>query len=385
MRIKLLILTIFTVQSYVFGQPFLQTPIGGEQGKDWIVVNYVDWDTAGVKDHHCGTKAYDGHQGTDYVLKSFRQMDNGVDVLAAENGVVTYVQDGLFDRETEGIISKKLGNYVALRHDNKYYTYYAHLKKNSIPVKVGDTVKSGEVVGQVGSSGNSTDPHLHFEVWYDSAVLVDPYQGPCGNSTSLFTSPVPYDTGLYVWESGIHRKNELNINELRERIVTEERPYQFKPSSDSVLNFWAHLSGVRKGKVVQTDWYAPDGQLWFSFDVTLDQDYWYYYFWTFINHQNLAIGEWKVVLLYDGKQVVEEAFEVDDNVGLDQLHFSEPCASLARDLVANKLNTLDLKRVEVFDVYGREVEPQHDLVPGIYIFQIAVHEGNVCRFKKWME
>jgi murein DD-endopeptidase MepM/ murein hydrolase activator NlpD len=56
------------------------------------------------------------------------------------------------------------GNYVVIRHPWGEYSLYAHMKPGSARVKPGQTVKAGEVIGQVGSSGSSTEPHLHFQV-----------------------------------------------------------------------------------------------------------------------------------------------------------------------------------------------------------------------------
>lgn len=57
-----------------------------------------------------------------------------------------------------------LGNAVVIRHAGGEHSHYAHLKPGSIRVKAGDMVKRGQVIGQVGHSGNSTEPHLHFQV-----------------------------------------------------------------------------------------------------------------------------------------------------------------------------------------------------------------------------
>lgn len=56
------------------------------------------------------------------------------------------------------------GNVVIVRHAWGEYSVYAHLKPGAAPVAVGQTVKAGDVVGYVGSSGSSTEPHLHFHV-----------------------------------------------------------------------------------------------------------------------------------------------------------------------------------------------------------------------------
>ena len=63
---------------------------------------------------------------------------------------------------------------VKLSHSDGTYTLYAHLHQNTITVKIGDAVKQGQVIGKMGSSGNSTGMHLHFEVWSDATTRVDP-------------------------------------------------------------------------------------------------------------------------------------------------------------------------------------------------------------------
>lgn len=59
--------------------------VEGIENKDWFIVNYMDQDTkAGqIADYQCGTLTYDGHWGTDFVIRDFSQMDSGVYILAA--------------------------------------------------------------------------------------------------------------------------------------------------------------------------------------------------------------------------------------------------------------------------------------------------------------
>lgn len=63
------------------------------------------------------------------------------------------------------------GNLIVIEHTNNMKTYYAHL--NDIYVNVGDIVKKNDIIGAVGSTGNSTGPHLHFELRVDNKQ-VDP-------------------------------------------------------------------------------------------------------------------------------------------------------------------------------------------------------------------
>ena len=57
-----------------------------------------------------------------------------------------------------------IGNYVLIDHGQSEFSLYAHLKPGSVRVKPGDQVKAGDVIGKLGSSGNSTEPHLHFQI-----------------------------------------------------------------------------------------------------------------------------------------------------------------------------------------------------------------------------
>jgi murein DD-endopeptidase MepM/ murein hydrolase activator NlpD len=59
------------------------------------------------------------------------------------------------------------GNYVVIDHGNGIVTIYAHMKKGSMAVKVGDEVKDGQTIGQVGNSGNSYGAHAHVEAIFN--------------------------------------------------------------------------------------------------------------------------------------------------------------------------------------------------------------------------
>lgn len=77
---------------------------------------------------------------------------SGKQVVAFMDGVITYSQFN-----TGGY-----GYLVIIDHGNGLQTYYAHLKEQGLPV--GTSVKAGQLIGKVGSTGNSTGPHLHFEI-----------------------------------------------------------------------------------------------------------------------------------------------------------------------------------------------------------------------------
>jgi murein DD-endopeptidase MepM/ murein hydrolase activator NlpD len=57
-----------------------------------------------------------------------------------------------------------IGNYVVIRHAGGELSHYAHLKQGSVKVKAGDAVKQGQAIAQLGHTGNTTEPHLHFQL-----------------------------------------------------------------------------------------------------------------------------------------------------------------------------------------------------------------------------
>ena len=94
----------------------------------------------------------------------------GSAVVAAEEGTVTYVQiwDGSYD--TTGMMS--YGHMIQIEHPDGNTTLYAHLSE--INVQQGEKVVRGQRIGRVGSTGNSTGPHLHFEVMSETGKKENP-------------------------------------------------------------------------------------------------------------------------------------------------------------------------------------------------------------------
>lgn len=89
----------------------------------------------------------------------------GQEIIAPAGGVVTYAVDGVHDNKP-GEMNQMFvpGNLVIIKHAEGEYSLFAHFKQNSIRVKVGDKVTKGQTIGLCGNSGNSSEPHLHFQV-----------------------------------------------------------------------------------------------------------------------------------------------------------------------------------------------------------------------------
>ena len=121
----------------------------------------IDWVKVADDD-----KTFKGDQ-----LKNESYYAEGVDALAVANGTVVAVKDSI-PENVPGINSRAVpitletvgGNHVIIDIGGGNYAFYAHLKPGSIRVKKGDRVSRGQVVGLVGNTGNSTEPHLHFHI-----------------------------------------------------------------------------------------------------------------------------------------------------------------------------------------------------------------------------
>ena len=89
----------------------------------------------------------------------------GKEVLAPGDGIVTQVISGSIDvLPGERDRSVGVGNAIIIDHQNGEYSLLCHFKHNSIKVKVGDKVRQGDVIGLCGNTGNSTQPHIHFNL-----------------------------------------------------------------------------------------------------------------------------------------------------------------------------------------------------------------------------
>jgi murein DD-endopeptidase MepM/ murein hydrolase activator NlpD len=127
------------------------------------------------------------HQGDSEDNKNYRAY--GAEILAVADGVVTQTKDGIpqnipnkppvipITLETIG------GNHVITEIGNGLYAFYAHLQPGSLRVKVGDEVKRGQVLGLLGNSGNSSEPHLHFHI--------------CNANSELACEGLPYALAEY--------------------------------------------------------------------------------------------------------------------------------------------------------------------------------------------
>ncbi|MFC4387805.1 peptidoglycan DD-metalloendopeptidase family protein [Gracilibacillus marinus] len=145
-----------TVQETVTKEPVKEVIIKGTKVVSERGTGQFDWPAiGGYISSHVGERWGSYHKGLDIAGVSNRS------ILAADNGTIV----------SAGWDNGGYGNKIVIDHNNGYRTIYAHL--DSIDVSAGQTVEKGQTIGVMGSTGDSTGIHLHFEV-YDNGSLVNP-------------------------------------------------------------------------------------------------------------------------------------------------------------------------------------------------------------------
>ena len=235
--------------------------LAGVPGRDWAVINHADVDPRDgiAADFRGGPFQYDGHGALDLALPNFRRMDLGVPVLAAAGGTVTEVRDGLFDRHTR--FNSAAPNVVAIDHGNGWSTRYVHAAAGSVAVEVGDSVAAGQVLALAGSSGSSTDAHLHFAVLHNGS-LVETAFSPESYWLPGSEPAYPGDAEPAVTDSGVSDGPVADdVKERPSEVVT------FPLTSGKPVHFWYRLTHLRPSDTGRVVWHRPDGSEALAFDV----------------------------------------------------------------------------------------------------------------------
>ena len=162
-----------------------------------------------------------------------------VNVIASKSGTVIYPTDkSQTSYPDSGYLGNPdgggYGNYIKIQHSDGTITLYAHLSYNTITVMAGDVVEQGQVIAKLGHSGNSTGPHLHFEmrIGGDSgANRVDPldYVDPDN------PRPISYGSG-----------NSFSIVETtltKEEFVHKMQDYCTRSGNKGFCNNFASIAG----------------------------------------------------------------------------------------------------------------------------------------------
>lgn len=192
-------------------------PLDCVVGESCFLQNLVDMsqDNPLVADTFCGGDTYDEHAGIDIRLRNLRELDRDVSVFAVADGIVRNFRDGMADLRVanaqlvDSVKGQECGNGVMIDHGAGLSTQYCHMKRGSLTVREGMTVKRGERLGAVGVSGLSAFPHLHLSVRQDGR-LMDALSGKAMESGNC--APVIDGAGYFdetVRESLIASRDDL--------------------------------------------------------------------------------------------------------------------------------------------------------------------------------
>jgi hypothetical protein len=155
------------------------------------------------------------HKGTDYGYP------DATPIYASESGKVVFVKNDetrqwLANTSSDPfphprkLLTQDYGNFVKLDHGYSYETLYAHQKALSILVKEGDTVTKGQKIGEVGSTGNSTGNHLHWEI-RKSGIVIDPAPLLDSDFTGYFAKVEAGDSQKLLDELRLERDRNWNL------------------------------------------------------------------------------------------------------------------------------------------------------------------------------
>ena len=348
------------------GHPLFNWPVTEAPGVDyesvWAISGYVDENPAypgQLTDYNCGTRTYDtssgyNHQGIDIFTWPFwwYQMDNDqAQVIAGAAGQIVGKFDGNYDRSCG--FNNNMWNAIYVQHGDGSTAWYGHMKSGSLTSKgIGDNVAQGEFLGIIGSSGNSTGPHLHFEVYDNANQLVDPNFGPCNtmNPDTWFQNQKPY------------------LNTYINRIATHSTPAVFPACPDTeTLNlqnqffegdpiyFAIYLKDQVTGTQAQLKVTDPNNSIVAEWTKNFDANYYASWWWWQGNPApSDPEGTWLFEVTYNGQTVVHP-FElgllstVDSNFAETKVYPNPLQNTLFIESEANIVST------DIRDVLGRSV------------------------------
>jgi murein DD-endopeptidase MepM/ murein hydrolase activator NlpD len=246
----------------------LRLPVACEIGRSCFIQHYVDRDPSpAVSDYQCGTLTYEGHDGTDIRVPTMAAQKAGVNVVAAADGKVLRTRDGVEDisltgRSRQSVANTECGNGAVVDHGQGWEAQYCHLAKGSITVRSGDILKAGDRIGQIGLSGMTEFPHLHFTLRKDGKP-VDPFaygapEKSCGGGKSLWEASLQralaYQAGS-VLNKGF-ASGPVTMEAIESGTAEQETPTTRSPA----LVAFVRAIGLKGGDVQTLTLFDPDGK-----------------------------------------------------------------------------------------------------------------------------
>ena len=306
-----------SLQSVTYELPLRMAPGLTDYG-GFTIAAFPDHDPASgvtaVRDYNGGNRTYDGHQGTDYGLYPFKwnKVDAGeMQVVAAAAGTIV-IRDNATPADHSCAVNNLTGggNMIALQHADGRVTFYAHMKYNSLTSKtIGQTVAQGEFLGLVASSGNSSGPHLHFEVREASVngKWIDPNAGPYSQAESLWANQPAYH------QPGVIKLATLSTLPAFNNCAAEAVTNQDSFTTPAIIYLYTFFRDYEPGLPLVFNLYRPDGSRRITWpDVPSGNTYYpaMYFKWTVDIPSSEQSGTWRFEVLYNG-QTYQTYFNVN--------------------------------------------------------------------------
>ena len=270
MQALLIVLGVVT-EAEAGPSPEFSLPVACKIGETCFVQNYVDVDPGrDVLDFMCGGATYQGHKGTDFRLKSAAATtETPVAVVAAAGGIVLRLRDGMPDILADDLNNKSLqgrdcGNGIVIDHGAGWETQYCHMRKTTVTARVGDKVKRGQNLGNIGYSGKAQFAHLHFAVRH-KGTIIDPFSGRqqdgnCERGGKYLNTlwdkktlnVLRYASGQVFGAGFTEAIPDLKTLELRHGLP------KVTPNSRQLI-FFSRLLNLQKGDQVQMSVFGPEG------------------------------------------------------------------------------------------------------------------------------
>ncbi|MBL4662049.1 MAG: peptidoglycan DD-metalloendopeptidase family protein, partial [Flavobacteriaceae bacterium] len=339
--------------------------------------------TPALGDYYCNERTYDGHKGTDiftWPFPWFMYENDLVEVIAGEEGVIINKADGFEDDHCECFGS---WNAIYIQHADGSVAWYGHMKSGSLTDKeVGDAVSAGEFLGVVASSGCSSGPHLHLEVYDAAGDLIDPYAGDCNDLNA--------DSW---WEAQADNREPTLNTILTHDAVPEhgcptinEDPHMsndFYPGDLIYTAFYFH-DGL-EGTELNCRLKMPDGTIWndwdFDLTVTYNKSWWY---WSWYLPEEGPFGVWTLEADYQGETIVHE-FNYGVYANLNELDGTNV------KIIPNPSNTNWIQilgvpienKIDFYDATGKHIKSISndtfldiaDLAAGLYYVNVHFADG----------
>jgi len=241
-----------------------------------------------------------------------------------------------------------------VQHSDGSLALYGHMKSGTLTTKsVGDMVTQGEFLGYIGSSGSSTIPHLHFEVYQNSDFtgLIDPYAGPCNplNTDTWWATQKPYHNSG-VSAALTHSSIPLAFPTCPTTTDSPNESNQFDLSDN--IYFSAFIKEQVANTTLNLKVIRPDNSILYEWDVeaTTTAGVWYYYWFFPVDVE----GEWTWEVTYAG-ETVSHSFNVGTlSIENETLESTSIHPNPFNDIV-NIESKIKIKKARVVDALGKTI------------------------------